>query len=825
MGFEQTTEGRVFFRNADNDDLPVETKKISPEATKPKPLTNNMSKPTPQPSPKKTSDSPITKNQTQMQILMLLKNLNGKLKESHDSQAAMKEELEHYKTALKAIEKKAENYEKNYIDLEQKVASKQNEIGKKTSRVSDSVKDVTKQIEDARTLVRKLEDKTTGREEALDVIKDAIDKQKTLVEEHGKEIASEKDLQKARAQALLKRQKSLEKIQKDQGQKMVNNVAAYVALTKRVSEAEARNEVLDNKLEETASEFLKLDRKIEKAMEDRNRILRKIERIENAVVETRDALNAKAMVLLTQQGAVAGVEFPKISEETLNSTPEELQQKLDAQNALPWWKKSVELNFYSLAMLVLIGLLIGWIIGEIRSPDYVTRIQPEISSGQAEATPKINFEVIPETTSPKADQRESLLDTPPTTKTASIDFATVKEDLPPPPQQIQIKTPQKDENISESNNVVSFTQEPDFGIKIHKGIKSTEELEYKENDIDAIDINNEEEMLAVLEKDPKALAERLNRIEPTRAPPPQEKIEPTPPVQIQKPTTNPLENSKSDYKISLKRRISPDPNLPEIAKKIENKAFDGVPEAQHDMGAIYVSGHGQIQQNLDRAILWFKEAASNGVANAKYNLGVLYHQGMGVDENLGEAMKLYGEAADMGHPEAAYNLGIANIEGIGVPYNPQKAARYFEGAANQGVTEAAYNLGLIYENGLLGQPQPDQALMWYQNAADQGSPEAKAALQQLADNLGIGLEDVSRIVDKLRAASPKPPPSSNDYQGLVSNIQKELMNRGLYPGPVDGVNGPMTENAIRSFQTAANLDVNGVPTQELLSYMRSSSGY
>ena len=144
-----------------------------------------------------------------------------------------------------------------------------------------------------------------------------IEKQKKLIDEQNKEITSEKEVQKGRAQALLKRQKSLEKIQKDQGQKMVDNVAAYVALTKRVSEAEARNEALDNKLEETASEYLKLDRKIEKALEDRNRILRKIERIENAVVETRDTLNAKAMVLLTQQGAVAGVEFPKIPDETL----------------------------------------------------------------------------------------------------------------------------------------------------------------------------------------------------------------------------------------------------------------------------------------------------------------------------------------------------------------------------------------------------------------------------------------------------------------------------------------------------------------------------
>lgn len=820
MGFEQTSEGRVFFKNADNDDLPKKPKK-DPE-TKAKPLTGTMSngKATPK---KTTSESPIKANQTQMQILMLLKNLNNKLKESHDDQEALKKELAKYKSSLKSIEEKAENYEKNYIDLEQKVASKQNEIGKKATRVSDSVKDISKQIEGAYALVKKLEDKTTGREEALDSIKDAIDKQKSLIEEQGKEISSEKDVQKGRTQALLKRQKSLEGIQKDQGRKMVDNVAAYVALTKRVTEAEARNEALDNKLEETASDFLKLDRKIEKAMEDRNRILRKIERIENAVVETRDALNAKAMVLLTQQGAVAGVEFPKIPQETMNSTPEELQARLEEQHAAAWWQKPIELNLYSLGMLVLIGLLIGWIIGEVRKPDPIVQsVMPTTQTGQAEAPPKINLGKLPDNTPPQTESRSAeLLDTPPTRPTP-IEYATVEEELSPPQEpEIIEQTP---ENIAQNNQAVTFTQEPDFGIKIHKGADEIKNIGTQENDINTIDINNEEEMLAVLEKDPSRLAERLNQIEPS-SPPPSEIIAPAPQKAVAPPTSN-LPNTKPDYKEALRQRISPDPNLPEIAKKIERKAFDGVPEAQHDMGAIYVSGHAQIQQNLDRAILWFKEAASNGVANAKYNLGVLYHQGMGVREDLGEAMRLYDQAAGMNHPEAQYNLGIANIEGIGVAYNPQKAARYFENAAHQGVTEAAYNLGLIYENGLLGEPQPDQALMWYQNAADQGSPEAKAALQQLADNLGIGLEDVSRIVDKLRAASPTiKPQSNNDYQALVSNIQQELMRRSLYPGPVDGVNGPMTENAIRSFQSAANLDVNGIPTRELLSYMQSSSGY
>ena len=48
------------------------------------------------------------------------------------------------------------------------------------------------------------------------------------------------------------------------------------------------------------------------------------------------------------------------------------------------------------------------------------------------------------------------------------------------------------------------------------------------------------------------------------------------------------------------------------------------------MAAIYVSGHAGVKQNYARAIAWFEKAAMNGISNASYNLGVLYHRGLGV---------------------------------------------------------------------------------------------------------------------------------------------------------------------------------------------------
>ena len=767
MGFTKTSEGRVFFKNPHNDDLPGQSDETDLG---------------------KTSQG----DNAQMQLLLLLKTLNSKLKNTKSDQAELRSELIEYKKTIKNLEKKASEQEGNYIDLEQKVAMKQSEANKKSSRVEESVKKTLKQLEEAKKLVKELEEKEDSRTESIKALRDKIDEQRK------------------HEQKILNRQKALESTQKAQGEKMVDNVAAYVALTKRVSESEARHEALDNKIEDVNSEYLKLDRKIDKAIEDRNRILRKVDRIEQAVLETRDALNAKAMVLLTDQG-VAGVDMPQVTDETLKTDPTVLNRRLQEEAMMPWWRRPVRLQATTLVLMIAGVLFVGWLLNEMNSEPVQSLNERVVSSAAIESPP--SYDSI-ETKVYKAQEEDEL---------ANRDFGAQTKyeplDMPEEPP-VEEAVPAED----------------DYGITIHRGYSDPENLENDTGVSKPIDVYDEQALAQAFEKSPERVARALNDIEPTSltsedmaSPPADEQALATPPAAVKEEvleTKTTEQNDNSQYVAALKKRIQPDPNLTDVAKKIEQQAFEGVPEAQHDMGAIYVSGYENIPQDLERAVLWFNEAARNNVANAKYNLGVLYHQGIGVEQSLDKAIGLYSEASELNHPEAQYNLGIANIEGIGVPYNPERAAYYFEKAANEGVTEAAYNLGLIYENGLLGQTRPDDALAWYKTAADQGSPEAQSALDQLASSLGIGINDVNRIVEKLQ--SSKRTQNSNVPsidQELTSQIQQELMDRGLYPGPVDGKIGPMTANAIRDFQRSVNLDVNGEPSQELLSYLRTSPVY
>ena len=56
--------------------------------------------------------------------------------------------------------------------------------------------------------------------------------------------------------------------------------------------------------------------------------------------------------------------------------------------------------------------------------------------------------------------------------------------------------------------------------------------------------------------------------------------------------------------------------------------------------------------------------------------------------------------------------------------------------------------------------------------------------------------------------------------GTVRQIQSALKRLGLYDGRVDGITGPQTQSAIRSYQQQNGLAVNGQPSTQLLDHLR-----
>lgn len=447
------------------------------------------------------------------------------------------------------------------------------------------------------------------------------------------------------------------------------------------------------------------------------------------------------------------------------------------------------------------------------------------------------------------------------------------------------------------NPVVIAAQEHPAPLLGEPSAVTTEESERAAYNGNAM---TDDELARQMEKNPDAVAEMLNRIEPSAsgvaaesiqsaetkadisAPAETVSVEPvafTPdagtPESVSSSGVADFIKAAVDTSRPLTERIKPDTDLPRVIKQVETKAYEGVPEAQHDLAAIYTAGHGGVDVNYSKAAAWFQEAAVNGIANARYNLGVLYHQGLGVERDVNKAINWYRAAAALGHPEAQYNLGIAYVEGIGTQYNPRIAADYFQTAAQGGVMEAAYNLGLIHENGLLGDPDMNEAVFWYKLSSDH-NPEARVAFDQIVKAMTLKPADINRIVKEYSAvyglggdgkpvtekeaavqkpapegpsgiettlplrvadqAMPVAPLTLNDIppltpeetksllgvskdQALVSQVQEQLVRMGLYPGPADGFGDPQTEDAIRAYQARNKLDVTGKASEDLLVHM------
>ncbi len=118
-------------------------------------------------------------------------------------------------------------------------------------------------------------------------------------------------------------------------------------------------------------------------------------------------------------------------------------------------------------------------------------------------------------------------------------------------------------------------------------------------------------------------------------------------------------------------------------KIIKPLAEHGEARAQHNLGVMYGSGQG-VLQDYEMAIKWYQMAADQGYASAQYNLGVMYDNGLGVLQDYKMAVKWYQMAADQGRASAQYNLGVMYDNGLGVVQDYKMAHMYFNISAANG---------------------------------------------------------------------------------------------------------------------------------------------
>jgi hypothetical protein len=193
----------------------------------------------------------------------------------------------------------------------------------------------------------------------------------------------------------------------------------------------------------------------------------------------------------------------------------------------------------------------------------------------------------------------------------------------------------------------------------------------------------------------------------------------------------------------------------EAARYYQLSAEQGFADAQVNLGLMHAEGRG-VPQDLSEAQRLWQLAAAQGHANAQAILDRLQNS-IGSDPheltfadggqayNNGDyatALQRWRVAAEGGHARAQYMLGLMYHQGQGVEKNSLEAARYWAMAAESGNSGAQYNLGILYANGE-GVPEDYiQAYRWVLLASQSTSePELTLHAVSLLEQLNQVLTD------------------------------------------------------------------------------------
>ena len=158
---------------------------------------------------------------------------------------------------------------------------------------------------------------------------------------------------------------------------------------------------------------------------------------------------------------------------------------------------------------------------------------------------------------------------------------------------------------------------------------------------------------------------------------------------VSEPIPGPAKDSASSPRSKPTRRVrgTLGPETDTTSEDLE-KAEQGDLDAQCSLGVRYRYGIDGTAQDPAKAVGWFRKAADQGHAEAQYELGKCYAEGVGVDQDPAEAIAWYREAADRGDMMAQFALGLCYAEGFGVEKDNDEAVYLLQDSIDQGFADA-----------------------------------------------------------------------------------------------------------------------------------------
>ena len=186
--------------------------------------------------------------------------------------------------------------------------------------------------------------------------------------------------------------------------------------------------------------------------------------------------------------------------------------------------------------------------------------------------------------------------------------------------------------------------------------------------------------------------------------------------------------------------------------------------AQYNLGVLRWRTREQDAAGVAQAHAQWEAAASAGLADAQFALGVLAVRDSGEGSAL--ALGYFEQASQQGHLQAMVNLGnglrlAGLVPGAADPAALSRAAQTYERAALQGDPLAMYMLARAHWQAEGLPHDPALTVQWYTRAADAGDAAAQFCLGHMYAN-GQGVEQDYAMAARwyLAAAGLPPPPAA-----------------------------------------------------------------
>ena len=106
-----------------------------------------------------------------------------------------------------------------------------------------------------------------------------------------------------------------------------------------------------------------------------------------------------------------------------------------------------------------------------------------------------------------------------------------------------------------------------------------------------------------------------------------------------------------------------------------------------------------VSENKEESVERYELAASQSLAIAQYNLGVMYRDDMGVKQDVNTSTDYMLLNAHQGEAFAQNGLAFACQRGLRVAKSDEEAVLWYAAAAAQGDASGQYKIGVMYRDG------------------------------------------------------------------------------------------------------------------------------